>query len=214
VVGKDGKLIVVDEEPYCLTTYKPAAESVITHNSYLVRAKGPLALKQFEIKEVSVKAEPRRCGKIGCNKLAAGDVQGSLRYAACARHFAEIEALVDRIMSADKWVELRRLCDKASPEPWELRIEDETGAYLLGTSRGESAEFFDDADAAYIAALDPDTVRILLTAVQERDVLRLAVESETQRGDEMAEEVSRLKHVVTRHECQGTACVSMHYRCH
>ena len=55
VVGADGKLVVVDDQPYCLTTYKPAAECAITfvdrdgRNGYKVSAQGPLSLKTFRV---------------------------------------------------------------------------------------------------------------------------------------------------------------------
>jgi len=67
VVGKDGNLVVVDNKPYCLTTYKPAAECAITfvdrdgRNGYHVKAQGPLSLKQFRVVDADVVT---RLGKV------------------------------------------------------------------------------------------------------------------------------------------------------
>jgi len=53
VVSADGNLVVVDNKPYRLTTYKLAAECAITfvdrdcRNGYLVKSQGPLSLKKF-----------------------------------------------------------------------------------------------------------------------------------------------------------------------
>ena len=55
VVGKDGELVIADSTPWCLTTYKPAANSAITfvdrdgRNGSSVRRQGPLKIKRFKI---------------------------------------------------------------------------------------------------------------------------------------------------------------------
>lgn len=55
VVGLDGKLVLVGDRPYCLTTYKPAAQSAITfagrgsRDGAEAESAGPLKLKRFKI---------------------------------------------------------------------------------------------------------------------------------------------------------------------
>ena len=68
VVGADGELVVVDDRPYCLTTYKPAAESAITsvgrdgRNGYLVKARGPLRLERFRVVAAPLRKREKKDG--------------------------------------------------------------------------------------------------------------------------------------------------------